>query len=126
MKKNLITPVFALMVALSMVAMSLAQGETSVTGPLVDQACAGGMVKKGSHGGAADHSGKEGCALREKCAASGFGVFTDGKFLRFDDDGNKKAKAALENSSKPKGVNFKVTGKVSGESMTVTSIEEVK
>jgi hypothetical protein len=128
MKKNLIIPVFALLVALSMIVVALAQGgATSFSGPIVDQMCAGGMVKKGSHSGAAGHSGKAGCALKEACAKSGFGVFADGKFHKFDAKGNELAKAALEKSSKDTGVNFKVTGKADSEgNIAVTSIEEVK
>jgi len=128
MKKNLIIPIFALLVALSMIVVALAQGgATSLSGPIVDQMCAGGMVKKGSHAGAAGHSGKAGCALKEACAKSGFGVFADGKFHKFDTKGNELAKSALEKSSKDSGVNFKVTGKLDTEgNMAVTSIEEVK
>ncbi|MCI0660244.1 MAG: hypothetical protein L0220_04150 [Acidobacteria bacterium] len=125
MKKNLIIPVFALLFALSMIVVALAQGGgTSLSGPIVDQMCAGGMVKKGSHSGAAGHSGKAGCALKEACAKSGFGVFADGKFYKFDTKGNELAKAALEKSSKDTGVNFKVTGKVDGENIAVSSIVE--
>jgi|SRR5262245_26794898 len=127
MKKNLIIPVFALLVALSMIIVALAQdGSKTVTGNLVDNMCAQGMVKKGNHSGSAGHSGKAGCALKEACAKSGFGVFADGKFYKFDDEGNKLAKAALENSSKDTGVNFSVTGKITGETMAVTAIKEAK
>jgi len=125
MKKNLIIPVFALLVALSMIIVALAQNAGSVEGPITDQMCGNGMVKKGSHSGAAGHSGKAGCALKEACAKSGFGVFADGKFYKFDENGNKLAKTALENSSKDTGVNFKVTGKISEGNIAVTDIKEV-
>jgi len=127
MKKNLIIPVFALLVALAMITVALAQGGAkTLTGHIVDKMCASGAAKSGDPAKTGAHSGKTGCALKEACAKSGFGVFADGKYYTFDTKGNELAKTALENSSKDKGVSFKVTGKVSGESIEVTNIQEVK
>jgi hypothetical protein len=126
MKKNPIYPVFALLVALAMITLALAQGQEPLEGPVVDQMCAAGPAKSGDAAKTAGHSGKKGCALKEACAKSGFGVFAKGKYYKFDAKGNELAKAALEKSSKDTGATFKVTGKVTGDSVAVTSIEEVR
>jgi hypothetical protein len=128
MKKNPIYPVFALLVALAMFTVALAQGnaKNNLTGPIVDKMCAGGAAKSGDAAKTAAHSGKKGCALKEACAKSGFGVFADGHYYKFDAKGDELAKAALEKSAKDTGATFKVTGKVTGDSVAVTSIEEVK
>ena len=61
------------------------------------------------------------CAL--DCAKSGFALVTaDGKFLKFDEQGNAKALAALKKSSKDKDLKAKVTGTADGDVITVESI----
>jgi hypothetical protein len=115
MLKKFIFSLTAIM-ALSLVIMAQDKAkETTVTGNIVDKHCSGADMA--THG--------KGCVLSKKCLDSGLGVFADGKFISFDKDGAAKAKAALEASKKDKGAKFKVTGTVTGETMTVAKIEEV-
>jgi len=58
------------------------------------------------------------------CAKSGLGiVLSDGKFVKFDEEGNTKALAALKTSTKDKDLKAKVTGKLDGEVLKVASVE---
>ncbi|MBM3760146.1 MAG: hypothetical protein FJW36_07850 [Acidobacteria bacterium] len=58
------------------------------------------------------------------CAKSGLGiVLSDGKFVKFDEEGNTKALAALKASTKDKDLKAKVTGKLDGEVLKVASVE---
>ena len=62
------------------------------------------------------------CALA--CEKSGFGIITaDGKFLKFDADGNAKAVEALKASKKTDHVRANVTGDVQGDTLKVASLE---
>ncbi len=128
MIKKLFIPVLTLVVALSLTALTFAQGAgaTTLTGSIVDKACSGGLAnKEKAEAQAAGHSGNKGCALKEACANSGLGVYADGKYYEFDANGSALAKAALEKSPKEKGAKFKVVGKVSEGKMTVESIAEI-
>jgi len=126
MIKKLFFPVSALVVALSLVGLTFAQGEaTTLTGHIIDKACSQRVAKKENPQAAAAAESK-GCALMESCAKSGFGVFADGKFYEFDQKGASLAKSALEKTSKDKGAKFKVVGKVSEGKVAVDSITEVE
>jgi hypothetical protein len=94
-------------------------------GYVVDAMCAKGMMKKDNPMEKAAKHTKE-CALEEGCAASGFGLFYDGKYYKFDEAGDKMAKAAIEKSTHEKGLMFDVTGKMEGEKITVASLSEMK
>jgi hypothetical protein len=59
----------------------------------------------------------------DNCKASGFAVVTpDGKVIKFDAKGNEMAVKALEATSKKDNLTIKVDGKVSGDSIAVTSL----
>jgi hypothetical protein len=73
---------------------------------------------------AAAHS-KE-CALEDDCSASGYGLFSEGKWYVFDDAGSKQAKAAIEKEKRAKGLSYEVTGTVDGNTLAVASIKETK
>ena len=47
----------------------------------------------------------------------------DGKFVKFDEEGNAKALAALKASTKESDLKAKVTGTVDGEVVKVSSVE---
>jgi hypothetical protein len=94
-------------------------------GYVVDAMCAKGMMKKGNPTEKAAKHTKE-CALEEGCAASGFGLFYDGKYYKFDESGDKMAKDAIEKSTLEKGLMFDVTGKMEGDKIMVASISEMK
>ena len=99
---------------------TLAQGKKVVfAGYLMDQMC-GADVKDTAK--AAEHT-KE-CALMDHCVTAGYGIFAEGKFIKFDIDGNKKAKTFFENSKKEKDIQVIVEGTLNGDILTVMSIKE--
>ena len=98
----------------------IAQGNNAtLTGHLVDQMC-GGEVKDAAK--AAEHS-KE-CALMDHCASSGFGIFANGKYVKFDAEGSKKAKALVEKTKKEKDIAIVAEGTLDGDTLTVASLKE--
>ena len=107
-----------LVIALALVSRPLAA--ENVEGILVDKMCSGKIVEKG-YGAAKMHTKM--CALMDNCKASGFGVVTaDGKFLKFDEKGDKQALKALEATDKSDNITVKVDGKVSGGNLQVKSL----
>lgn len=125
MIKKLFYPLGALVVALSLIGLTAAQGQKStLTGNLIDKACATGKASKAEHPQEVAGKHPKSCSLMENCAKSGFGVYADGKFYEFDEKGSTLAKAALEKSTKDRGATFKVVGTVDGGKMTVDSITE--
>jgi hypothetical protein len=125
MTKKLFYPVFAFVVALSLTVVASAQGGKTLTGHIVDKACSGNVVKGGASA-ADNHSGSKGCAVKGPCANSGFGLYADGKWTAFDENGNKLAKDALAKASKETGAKFKVVGELKGDTLAVTEITEAK
>jgi hypothetical protein len=62
------------------------------------------------------------CAL--SCEDGGYGILTpDGKYLKFDDAGNKKALAALHSTKKTDHLRATVEGTVSGDQIQVSSLK---
>jgi hypothetical protein len=62
------------------------------------------------------------CAIG--CAKSGYGLVTsDGKFVKFDEQGNAKTLAMLKSASQDKDLKVKVSGTLDGEVIKVESIE---
>jgi hypothetical protein len=109
-----------LLAAVCTLCIGIAQGKkATLSGHLVDQMC-GGEVKDAAK--AAEHS-KE-CALMDHCAASGFGIFADGKYVKFDAEGSKKAKALVEKTKKEKDIAIVVEGTLEGDTLTVASLKE--
>lgn len=93
-------------------------------GYVVDAMCAKNISKKGGDvmAKAAKHS--RSCALEEECAASGFGLFSDGKWYKFDERGDKEAQALLQNTKTEKGVMVDVMGTVKDDQIMVASLTE--
>ena len=89
MKKLMLTVVLAF--AVVGVTKALASDTATVKGYLMDVSCAT------KHPGDVTFAeGHEKDCLRT-CAKSGYGVLTDeGKFVKFDDDGNKKVESFIE------------------------------
>jgi hypothetical protein len=114
--KRLLTLLFVM--ALVAVVPSFAE---TVEGILIDNMCSGMVQKKGVD--AAKAHTKE-CALMDNCKASGYAVVTaDGKLIKLDAKGNQMAVKALEGSSKNDNITVKVDGKVSGDSIAVSSLD---
>jgi hypothetical protein len=94
--------------------------DTAVKGYLVDVACYARIKQK--HGSPANHS--KSCLTAPNCADSGFGVLTDDKqFIKFDQDGNEKARKFVTGMDKETGIRVTVTGSVNSDTMTVSRIE---
>ncbi len=61
------------------------------------------------------------CAIN--CAKSGFGILTaDGKYVKFDAAGNKKALAVLTKSTKENDLKATVTGTLQGDVIKVATV----
>jgi hypothetical protein len=62
------------------------------------------------------------CAVT--CSKSGYGLVTaDGKFLKFDEQGNVRTLAALKKATKDKDLKAKVSGAMAGDVLKVEAIE---
>jgi hypothetical protein len=97
---------------------------TKLHGYVVDQMCAKSMAKKGDAMARAAKHTKE-CALEEACASSGFGLFyDDGKWVKFDENGDKLALGMFEKSKKEKDFMADVVGEVKDGKMAVVSLTE--
>ena len=82
--------------------------------PLMDGHCAEKMADKPD-----EHP--RSCAIQ--CAKGGYGVITaDGKFLKFDEAGNKKVLEALKKSDKKDHLRATVEGTLNGDVITVASL----
>jgi hypothetical protein len=64
------------------------------------------------------------CALDDHCAASGYGIFSGGKYYKFDEKGSATAKGLIEKSTREKGLYFEAKGTVGDGTMMVTSLKE--
>lgn len=96
---------------------------TTLSGYVVDQKCAKGIAKKSNMmEKAAAHT--RDCALMENCAASGYGIFSEGKYYRFDEKGSATAKALLEKSKRTKEMYFKAVGQLVDGTLNIASLAE--
>jgi hypothetical protein len=113
---------FAMVLVIGLVAAGAAyaaQGQEKVSGYLIDLRCA--AQHAGEAGFAAKHD-KE-CLLMDKCVKSGYGVLTaDNKLIKFDNKGNREALKLIKATDKDKDWKVTVTGKLTGESIAVSSI----
>ncbi len=99
----------------------------TMKGYLVDKMCATGIVKKSpdeAMAKAAKHTRE--CALEESCAASGYGIVSDGNYIKFDKAGDKKANEFLIKSKTVNNIYVEVSGTDEGNTITVASIKEIK
>lgn len=131
MRRISLSLIFAL---LAMVSFSLlAQGKdaktaqnTTIKGYLMDNMCASMAVSKGpkiAMEKAAKHS--RSCALEDDCQASGYGVMSEGKFIKFDDQGNKDALALVKKTKTQNHIMVEVTGMNGKDNFQVSSIKEI-
>ena len=115
--------VVMLLATISLITVAQETASVTLSGYVVDQHCAGGMASKANAmQKAAGHT--RDCALMEMCAASGFGIFSGGKYFKFDAKGSEKAKGLLEKSKLSKGMYFTAVGKIVEGSLQVTSLAE--
>ena len=115
MKRILIT------VCTLLVVLSVPVAAETVEGYLIDKMCSAKVAKEGAD--AAKMHTKD-CALMPDCKGSGYGVVTaDGKFLKFDEDGNRMAAKVLGFVSGKDNIKVTVNGEVKGSSITVKAIQ---
>ncbi len=123
MKQFILSAVLIAVVSVTM----MAQDSKAVTGYLVDKMCGTGIIRKGPAEAmlkASKHTRE--CALEPGCAESGYGVVTDGKFVKFDEKGDVKAKEFLTNTTLKDHIMVEVSGSMQGNVLAVTSLKEVK
>ncbi|MCI0706468.1 MAG: hypothetical protein L0Y80_03155 [Ignavibacteriae bacterium] len=99
----------------------------TVKGYLVDKMCGSGYAK-GDAAKAAEKGMKhsKACALEEDCAASGYGIIMDGKYIKFDEKGDKLALEYLNKSSKKNDFLVEVAGMKDGDVLKVASLADAK
>lgn len=106
---------FATIALLAILALPvLASAETLNNVSLMDTGCAQKQAAKPD-----EHT--RACALQ--CQKSGFGIFTaDGKYLKFDGEGNSQVVAQLNKSQKNDHLRVNVTGEVAGDTIKVKTV----
>ena len=65
------------------------------------------------------------CALELECVVTGYGLFVDGKFFEFDDEGDQTALKYFRETKKSGDHLVSVAGDFSGAEVRVTSLEPV-
>ena len=66
------------------------------------------------------------CAMEEGCAASGYGLIMNGKWIPFDEAGSKKAEEYLKKTKAVNHIYVSVSGKIKDDKISVLSIKETK
>ena len=103
------------------VAFVLGASAADLKGSLIDVACSAKIIKEGE---AAAKAHTRECMLKESCAKSGYGLYTqDGKLIVFDAVGNQTAQKALEASKKKDNIMVKVSGKQTGDLIEVKTLK---
>ncbi|HEY3132752.1 MAG TPA: hypothetical protein VGL91_25095, partial [Acidobacteriota bacterium] len=59
------------------------------------------------------------CALMESCVPDGYGIVVDGKFIKFDENGDKLASQWLAKTDKLRDLKIEVTGTMKGDVLVV-------
>ena len=97
---------------------------TTLRGYVVDAMCGKGMVgRENVMKRAAAHT--KTCALEDACSAAGYGLFANGKWHKFDANGDKKAKAMISASAREMELSFEVTGRSLDNEFVVASLKEI-
>jgi len=118
----MIRKILALTVVALMASVLLGQQKTvTITGNLIDNACAESAKDLDTR--AKNHPTS--CALMEQCQSSGYAVYADHKLYKLDDKGNDSAAGLLKNTKTTKGVRVAVEGTVDGDTIHVTKLTEV-
>src|SRR5215470_17223088 len=92
---------------------------TTLTGYIIDNACAGGLAKKAVLGDKIKTHATS-CALMPSCVTSGYAVYTaDGKLYKFDKAGNEQAEALLKDTATKEGMKIEVDGTLDGDTIKV-------
>ncbi len=109
--------IIALAVAAGGLTRALASDQTTVKGYLIDASC---QAKHSGESGFAEGHDKD---CLQMCAKSGYGVLTDeGKYVKFDADGNKKVETFIKETEHDSDWKVEVNGEMKGELMSIASI----
>jgi hypothetical protein len=91
-----------------------------VKGYLMDVACSARRAQKPEP--PTRHSRM--CLQLPNCSNNGYGILTEDKrFIRFDDEGNQKAKDLLAHTNRESDFKITVTGSMDGDRLKVSRIE---
>lgn len=122
MKRRLIVPG----IILTFAAFLYAQDKTAVkiNGYLIDNACVIAAAKDKDVAARVKRHPTS-CALTPNCLESGFSVFSEGKFYKLDEAGNKSATEVMKNTKTTSGVEVAVEGILEGDTLNVTKLAEV-
>jgi hypothetical protein len=117
-KKTLMVHVaFTLIVVLSASAFA---ADAAVKGYLVDVAC---IARKSRRPESLTTHSKS-CMKMPSCNSSGFGILTEEKqFIKFDEDGNEKARKFLSETNVDHDFKVIVSGNMDGDKLKVIKIE---
>jgi hypothetical protein len=85
---------------------SIAQPSTAWEGYLADKMCGSKWAGEKGEQRAMKHT--KACGLEEGCRASGYGLFTGGKFVKFTDASDARAAAYLEKTAQEDNIYVKV------------------
>ena len=110
------------LVSLLLVSLSLPLSAAAVEGHLVGVKRSARIMKEEAE--AAEAHTKD-CALAPDCKSSGYGIVTsDGKFYKFDDDGDRMAADFLVVAvHRDNDISVVVNGSVKGDKITVVAIQ---
>ncbi|MBW7887643.1 MAG: hypothetical protein H3C35_04665 [Bacteroidetes bacterium] len=119
---------FIIIFAISMFVSAIIAGDkSSYKGYLVDHQCGVTMSK---HPEKAYKMGKKhtrACGLDETCSLHGYGIITgEGKYIKFDDKGDKKAHAFLEKTKKKNNILVEIRGELNDNILTVKEIKDAE
>ena len=121
MKKIVMLASLVATLALAQIAWA-ALDDKKFSGNLIDAAC--GNKNKEHSAKIAGHP--KSCALMEACMKSGYDIVTaDGKFMKFDENGDKLALALLQSTKTEKDIRVDVSGTQEGDVLKVTNITEM-
>jgi hypothetical protein len=93
------------------------------TGFLVDNMCADSTDAKSDVNKFLNSYSKD-CALMDCCKASGFSIYSGGKWLRLDKKGNELAANVMSKSKKTNRIEVKAEGALEGTTIKVSNLVE--
>jgi hypothetical protein len=95
--------------------------QTKVSGTLVDVACATEQAQKQKPDFAQKHDKK--CLTMADCVKNGYALLTaDNKVLKFDANGNERARKLIAETSRQQDFKATVTGTVQGDTIEVATL----
>ncbi len=127
MKRLVLAMMFLVVCSFGFAKVNATKAESKgTTGYLIDKMCGAKMSKLDEARAtekAMNHS--KDCALEDMCTEGGYGIMSNGKFIKFDQNGDKLATAYFAKSSKEKNFLVDVDGTMDGDVMKVVAINDV-